>query len=159
MVDPGQLAEVAPDLAELGWDPLEDPVPWADFARLVLCRRQQLKAVLTDQKVIAGLGNIYSDEILHAAGLRYDRVASSLTTQEVRRLFRAMLEVTHDAVAARGSSLADEQYVDLYGRAGSYQLHHQVYAREGKACLRCRATIERTKWGGRSTFYCPSCQV
>jgi formamidopyrimidine-DNA glycosylase len=109
--------------------------------------------------VIAGLGNIYSDEALHAAGLRYDRLSNTLTVQEVRRLFRAIIEVVHEAVAARGSSLADEQYVDLYGKPGWYQEHHQVYAREGKSCLRCRATLERTKWGGRSTFYCPACQV
>jgi formamidopyrimidine-DNA glycosylase len=159
VVDPARLAEAAPDLADLGWDPLEDPLPWGDFARLVLSRRQQLKALLTDQKTIAGLGNIYSDEVLHLAGLRYDRLSNTLTVQEVRRLFRALIEVVHEAIGARGSSLADEQYVDLSGRPGAYQLHHQVYAREGKACLRCRATIERTKWGGRSTFYCPECQV
>jgi formamidopyrimidine-DNA glycosylase len=159
VVDPARLAEEAPDLDDLGWDPLDDPLPWVDFARLVLGRRQQLKALLTDQKVIAGLGNIYSDEALHAAGLRYDRLSNTLTVQEVRRLFRAIIEVVHEAVAARGSSLADEQYVDLYGKPGSYQEHHQVYAREGKSCLRCRATLERTKWGGRSTFYCPACQV
>ena len=159
VVDPARLAEDAPDLADLGWDPLDDAMPWVDFGRLVVVRRQQLKALLTDQRFIAGLGNIYSDEVLYAAGLRYDRLSNTLTVQEVRRLFRALIEVVHAAVAARGSSLADEQYVDLHGRMGTYQEHHQVYAREGKACLRCRATIERTKWGGRSTFYCPECQV
>ena len=159
VVDPAKLAEEAPDLAELGWDPLDDPMLWVDFARMVLSRRQQLKALLTDQHVIAGLGNIYSDEVLHAAGLRYDRQSNTLTVQEVRRLFRAILEVVHEAVAARGSSLADEQYVDLYGRPGTFQTQHQIYGREGKACARCRATIERVKWSGRSTYYCPSCQV
>jgi formamidopyrimidine-DNA glycosylase len=159
VVDPARLAEEAPGLDDLGWDPLEDPLPWVDFARLVLARRQQLKALLTDQRVIAGLGNIYSDEALHTAGLRYDRLSNTLTVQEVRRLFRAIIEIVHEAVAARGSSLADEQYVDLYGKPGTYQEQHQVYGREGRACLRCRATIERTKWGGRSTFYCPACQV
>ena len=159
VVDPARLAEEAPDLAELGWDPFEDPLPWVDFARLVLGRRQQLKGLLTDQMVVAGLGNIYSDEALHAAGLRYDRLSNTLTVQEVRRLFRAIIEIVHEAVAARGSSLADEQYVDLYGKPGSYQEQHQVYARDGRSCPRCRATLERTKWGGRSTFYCPACQV
>jgi len=159
VVDPARLAEEAPGLDELGWDPLEDSLPWVDFARLVLARRQQLKTLLTEQRIVAGLGNIYSDEVLHVAGLRYDRLSNTLTMQEVRRLFRAIIEVVHEAVTARGSSLADEQYVDLYGKAGGYQDHHQVYAREGKACPRCRATIERTKWGGRSTFYCPACQV
>ena len=159
VVDPARLAEDAPDLAELGWDPLEDPLPWGDFARLVLSRRQQLKALLTDQKTIAGLGNIYSDEVLHLAGLRYDRPVEHAHGAGSAAPVPAMIEVVHDAIGAGGSSLADEQYVDLFGKTGTYQLQHQVYAREGKACLRCRATIERTKWGGRSTFYCPACQV
>jgi formamidopyrimidine-DNA glycosylase len=159
VVHPDHLAEEAPDLAELGWDPLEESSTWTAFARLLVSRHQPLKAVLTDQKVIAGLGNIYADEILHAAGLRYDRPSDSLTPQELRRLFRSILEVLHDAIAARGSSLADEQYVDLFGKTGTYQLQHHVHAREGKACPRCRATIERVKFQGRSTYYCPACQV
>jgi formamidopyrimidine-DNA glycosylase len=159
VVDPAVVAEEAPGLAELGWDPLADSISWIEFGRLVLSRPQPLKAVLTDQRVVAGLGNIYSDEILYTAGLRYDRPAQSLTVQELRRLFRAILEVVHAAVAARGSSLVDEQYVDLYGRIGAYQDRHQVYGRAGKACHRCRGTIERVKWSGRSTFYCPDCQV
>jgi formamidopyrimidine-DNA glycosylase len=159
LADPEKLAQDAPDLAELGVDPFERPITWIDFGRLVLSKRMQLKNLLTDQKVIAGLGNIYSDEILYAAGLRYDRPSESLNAQEIRRLHRAMLEVLQDAVAARGSSLADEQYVDLFGKTGSYQLQHQVYARAGQPCHRCWGTIEKTKWGGRATYYCPSCQV
>jgi formamidopyrimidine-DNA glycosylase len=159
VADPATLTTDAPDLAELGWDPVEDAGSWIDFGRLLMARRQPLKAVLTDQKVIAGIGNIYSDEILHAAGLRYDRPSNSLSVQEIRRLYRSVLEVLHEAIAARGSSLADEQYVDLYGRPGTFQTQHQIYGREGKACARCRATIERVKWSGRSTYYCPSCQV
>lgn len=159
VVDPAHLAEQAPDIAELGWDPLEDSITLPAFAHLLLSRKVQLKALLTDQKVVAGLGNIYGDEILHAAGLRYDRTSNTLTSQEIRRLFRAILEVLHDAIAARGSSLADEQYVDLSGRPGQYQKQHQVHAREGKACPRCRTTVERVKYQGRSTYYCPSCQV
>jgi formamidopyrimidine-DNA glycosylase len=159
VVDPANMAEEAPDIAELGWDPLDDPIPLPAFAQLLLSRRTQLKALITDQKVIAGLGNIYGDEILHAAGLRYDRMSNTLTSQEIRRLFRSILEVLHDAISARGSSLADEQYVDLYGKTGTFQLHHQVHARAGKACPRCRATVERVKYQGRSTYYCPSCQV
>jgi formamidopyrimidine-DNA glycosylase len=159
LADPAQLAQDAPDLAELGVDPFEHPITWIEFGRLVRGKRMQLKNLLTDQKVIAGLGNIYSDEILHVAGLRYDRASESLNAQEIRRLHRAMLEVLQDAVAARGSSLADEQYVDLFGKIGGYQSHHQVYARAGQHCHRCWALIEKTKWGGRSTYYCPSCQV
>jgi formamidopyrimidine-DNA glycosylase len=156
---PDHLGEDAPDLAGLGWDPIEDLTTLPEFARLMLGRRVQLKALLTDQKVVAGLGNIYGDEILHEAGLRYDRPSDTLTSQELRRLFRAILDVMHEAIAARGSSLADEQYVDLDGKPGRYQHHHRVHAREGKACPRCRATIERVKYQGRSTYYCPNCQV
>ena len=94
----------------------------------------KLKPLLMDQKFIAGIGNIYSDEILWGAGLRWDRMSDALTAQEVRRLYRAMMETLQDAVKYRGSSLADEQYVDLFGRPGEYQQFHNVYAREGEAC-------------------------
>jgi formamidopyrimidine-DNA glycosylase len=112
-----------------------------------------------DQKFIAGLGNIYSDEVLWAAGLRYDRSSDSLTTQEVRRLYRALVETLHEAIKLRGSTLSDAQYVDLFGKPGGFQAEHKVYARDGEACPRCRATIVRHKWSGRSTFLCEACQV
>ena len=91
-----------------------------------------------DQKFVAGIGNIYSDEILFAAGLRYDRASDSLSAQEVRRLYRGMVETLSEAIKHRGSSLADEQYRDLFGEIGDYQGQHQVYDREGQACRRCR---------------------
>ena len=159
VVDPAKLADEAPDLDDLGWDPLEDPLPWVDFARMVLGRRQQLKALLTDQRVVAGLGNIYSDEILFAAGLRYDRTSDSLSTQEVRRLYRAMVETLQEAIKHRGSSLADEQYRDLFGEMGDFQSQHKVYDREGQPCRRCRTPITRVRGNGRSTFLCEQCQV
>ena len=112
-----------------------------------------------DQKFIAGIGNIYSDEILWGAGLRWDRMSDSLTAEEVRRLYRAMMETLQEAVKHRGSSLADEQYVDLFGRPGEFQHFHNVYAREGDACPRCRHVIVRERVAGRSTFYCSACQV
>ena len=112
-----------------------------------------------DQKFIAGIGNIYSDEILWGAGLRWDRMSDSLTAQEVRRLYRAMMETLQEAVKHRGSSLADEQYVDLFGRPGEFQQFHNVYAREGEACPRCRHVVVRERYAGRSTFYCSACQV
>ncbi len=134
-------------------------MPWTRFGELVAGHRTRLKALLTEQTFVAGIGNIYADEILFAAGLRPDRDTESLVAQEVRRLYRAMVETLQDAIRARGSSLADEQYRDLFGRTGEYQLAHNVYAREGKACPRCRSTIARLRSGGRSTFFCPRCQV
>jgi formamidopyrimidine-DNA glycosylase len=147
------------ELAHLGIDPLESAMSWDYFGELVAQRHAKLKPALMDQKFMAGIGNIYSDEILFTAGLRWDRMSDSLSPEEVRRLYRALIETLQDAVKYRGSSLADEQYVDLFGKKGEYQLHHKVYAREGEACKRCRHVIVREKTGGRSTFFCSACQV
>ena len=85
--------------------------------------------------------------------------SDSLSQQEVRRLYRAISETLQGAVKYRGSSLADERYVDLFGKPGEYQDHHQVYDREGQACPRCRRPIHRARYANRSTFYCEACQV
>lgn len=152
------LADVE-ELAHLGIDPLETAMSWEVFGRLVAERAQKLKALLMDQTFLAGIGNLYSDEILFTAGLRWDRMSDSLSTQEVRRLYRAIIEVLQEAVKHRGSSLADEQYVDVFGRPGEYQEHHKVYAREGEACRRCRRPVVRRRVGNRSTYLCEACQV
>jgi formamidopyrimidine-DNA glycosylase len=153
------LASVAPELADLGFDPIEDIMSWNDFGNRLIAKKVKLKTLLMDQKFVAGIGNIYSDEILWTAGLRYDRGSETVSTQEVRRLYRAIGEVLQEAIKMRGSSLADEQYRDLFGNVGNYQNEHKVYARDGEPCRRCRHIIERVKWGGRSAFYCPACQV
>jgi formamidopyrimidine-DNA glycosylase len=132
---------------------------WEKFWVLLSAHKGGLKALLMDQEFVAGIGNIYADEILFAAGLRYDRASDSLSSQEVRRLYRAMVETLAEAVKRRGSSLADEQYRDLFGEVGDYQDQHQAYDREGLACRRCRSTIVRVKSGGRSTYFCEHCQV
>jgi formamidopyrimidine-DNA glycosylase len=153
------LTEQVPELAHLGFDPLDDVMSWERFGKLLAARHVALKTLLMDQKFAAGIGNIYSDEILFAAGLRYDRASDSLSSQEVRRLYRSMVETLSEAVKHRGSSLADEQYRDIYGEAGEFQEQHQVYDREGQACRRCRNPIVRVKANGRSTFFCERCQV
>lgn len=153
------LGESIADLAHLGFDPLEDVMSWNQFGRLLADRKVAIKTLLMDQRFVAGVGNIYSDEILFAAGLRYDRSSDSLGSQEVRRLYRSMVEILTEAVKHRGSSLADEQYRDLYGEVGDYQGQHEVYDREGQPCRRCRHPIVRVKVGGRSTFFCEHCQV
>ena len=147
------------ELNHLGLDPLENAMSWEQFGQLISQRHAKLKSLLMDQKFLAGIGNIYSDEILWGAGLRWDRMSDSLSSQEIRRLYRAMVEILQDAVKYRGSSLADEQYVDLFGKPGDYQHHHKVYARDGETCRRCRHVIRRERVGGRSTFYCEACQV
>jgi formamidopyrimidine-DNA glycosylase len=147
------------ELAHLGLDPLETALSWELFGRMLAERKMRLKALLMDQKFIAGIGNIYSDEILFEAGLRWDRMSDSLSQEEIRRLYRAIIETLQDAVKYRGSSLSDQQYRDLFGQLGGYQDHHQVYDREGKPCARCRRPLVRARFSNRSTFYCEACQV
>ena len=170
-VDPrtfGEMFVVTPDqlddnsieeLAHIGFDPVENAVSWVEFAQNLVRRKAKLKTVMLDQTLVAGIGNMYADEILWEAGLLPDRASEKLSSQEIRRLYRAMTEVLQEAVKHRGSSLADEQYVDLYGKMGTFQKEHKVYAREGQACPRCRTAIIRKKLGDRSTFYCERCQV
>lgn len=167
-VDPRQFGEMfvtaldalddIPELAHLGFDPIEDTLSWIDFGRRLAVRKAKLKSVLMDQKFIAGIGNIYSDEILFEAGLRYDRPSDTLSSQEVRRLSRAVQEVLQEAIKQRGTTAEDEQYVDIYGEPGSFQTVTQVYQRTGEPCQRCRTPIERAKFEGRHTWYCPQCQ-
>jgi formamidopyrimidine-DNA glycosylase len=154
-----ELEHDVDELAHLGLDPLEQTMSWERFGELIASRSTKLKSALMDQTFLAGIGNIYSDEILFEAGLRWDRMTDSLSPEEVRRLYRAMMEILQEAVKHRGSSLADQQYVDVFGQPGGYQLHHNVYAREGEACRRCRRPIVRQRVGGRSTFFCDTCQV
>jgi len=151
--------DAVPEVAELGVDPLETPLSWEDFGRMLTARKVKLKPLLMDQKFLAGLGNIYSDEVLFTAGLAHDRHSDTLSTQEVRRLYRALVETIQDAVKYRGTTLDDNGYVDLGGTPGEFQGHLRVYGHEGDPCRRCRRPIMRRKTGGRSTYFCEACQV
>jgi formamidopyrimidine-DNA glycosylase len=146
------------ELDHIAIDPLEDTFTWQEFSMELGRRAAKLKALLMDQKFVSGLGNIYSDEVLFAAGLRYDRMSESLSSQEVRRLYRAMREVVQDAIRFRGTTLDDEAYVDLFGKPGEFQAELKVYGRKGQACRRCRTPIDVVKIGGRNSYFCPQCQ-
>jgi formamidopyrimidine-DNA glycosylase len=157
--DPDHAAVEVPELAKLGADPLADRLRADDLGRLLTTRRSRLKPLLLDQHVIAGIGNIYADEILHAARLHPDRAAITLRRSELARLHDAMHEVLAAAVGAGGSTLGDSQYVDLMGNGGSYQDDHRVYGRAGERCSTCgRGIIRRASVNGRSTYWCPYCQ-
>jgi formamidopyrimidine-DNA glycosylase len=147
------------ELQKLGLDPLEQPLTWQYFSETLAQRRSKMKSLLMDQWFICGIGNIYSDEILFVSGIRHDRPSDTLSDQEVRRLYRAIQEVLQEAIRERGTSADDEQYRDLFGMVGGYQKLLRVYQRAGGACRRCRTPIERARWGNRSTFFCPQCQV
>jgi len=157
--DPDHADVQMPELARLGVDPVADGLGRDQLARLLRGRRRQLKPLLLDQSVIAGIGNIYCDESLHRARLRPDRLADSLTPREITRLHEAVTSVLAEAVEAGGSTLADTQYVDIEGQGGWFQVQHRVYDRAGQRCLTCgKADIVRTVSGGRSTCHCPRCQ-
>jgi len=168
-VDPRTFGEIfvsagdAPDgvpleLAHLGPDPLSAGFGRAELAGLLAARRTRLKPLLLDQRVVAGIGNLYADEVLWAARLAPDRPAGSLGVAAVARLHQSLREVLGAAIAYRGSSLADAQYRDLAGRVGGYQARHAAYGREGQPCQRCGRAIRRRHADGRSTFYCTRCQ-
>lgn len=150
--------QAVPELAHLGVDFLEDQLGWDRFAAILRSRSTPIKAVLTDQDIIAGIGNIYADETLYNAGVRYDRPADSLSAIEIRRLHRAITEILADAIKHHGSTLADEQFIDPDGRPGEYQQYHQVYDREGQPCGQCRSLVRRVMVRQRATFYCEKCQ-
>jgi formamidopyrimidine-DNA glycosylase len=163
-VDPRTFGElfIAPSpvaaLAHLGPDPLSAGWSAAVLGRGLAGRTGRLKLLLMDQRFVAGIGNIYSDEALFEAGLRFDRPAGSLSVDEVNRLHKAVRTTLREAVRHRGSSLRDAQYVDLFGAPGAYQNRHRVYGREGEACPRCGGPVRRISLGGRSTFLCDTCQ-
>ena len=153
------VAEDAPEVAAIGLDPVADAVSWTTFARVLLAKHVKLKALLMDPEVVAGIGPIYSDEILWEAGLRHDRISSELSSQEIRRLFRALVETLHDAIKHRGSTVDDQPYVDLYGKPGDHQSELKVYGRDGEPCRRCRAPVAKARYANRPLYYCDACQV
>lgn len=146
------------ELQHIAIDPLDQVFTWPTFQYLLAERGAKMKQLLMDQKFISGLGNIYSDEVLFAAGLRYDRVSDTLSSQEVRRLYRAIQETIQEAIKLRGTTLDDEAYVDLFGKPGEYQGELKVYGREGEPCRRCRSPIETVKVSQRTSYFCPQCQ-
>ena len=157
-----KLVEEVPELDGLGIDPLDQPVPWRMFGQILLAQDAKLKAVLTDDRVVVGLGEMYSDEILFAAGLRFDRLPNSLEPQEVRRLHRAMVETLHDAAKHRGATLEDGHYLDVHGQPGGYEEYLNVFkqaGQKGRPCPRCHRPIQKYRFRRRWTYYCEQCQI
>ncbi len=141
-------------LAGLGLDPLEATL--AEFRARLSTRRAMIKALLLDQHVLRGLGNIYADESLWRARIHPRVHAARLAREQVARLFRSIREVLSAAIRLRGSSVSN--YVDAEGQPGQYQRRHRVYQREGKGCFRCGNQIARVIVAGRSSYFCSRCQ-
>jgi formamidopyrimidine-DNA glycosylase len=147
------------ELAHLGRDPLLEGLPTAYLAAHFAGRRVRLKGLLTDQRIVAGIGSIYADEICFRAKLRPDRSGASLSDTEVASLAKAARAVLREAVASRGSSLRDMGYRDLTGEVGSFQERHAVYDRAGEQCRRCGSQVVRLKIGARAAYLCEGCQL
>ena len=141
-------------LGQLGLDALE--ASEEDFRSRLAGRRARIKALLLDQRVFRGMGNIYTDESLWRARIHPARSGASLKREEVSRLYRAVQNVLCEAIRLGGSSISD--YVNAEGAPGEFQLRHRVYQREGKKCSRCATPIRRMIVAGRSSYFCPGCQ-
>ena len=154
LVEPDELDPYLAD--RLGEEPLLTGFTPARLARRLAGRRAPIKAALLDQRTLAGLGNIYVDEALWRARIHPKRPARDLDANDVRRLHGAIRRVLQTAIERRGSTLRD--YSTPRGRRGSMQREFKVYGRADEPCDRCGTPIERTRAGGRGTWYCPHCQ-
>jgi formamidopyrimidine-DNA glycosylase len=145
---------VGRELARFGAEPLE--VSAEQFAERVRGRRARIKALLLDQGVLRGVGNIYADESLWKAKIHPARLGASLSKKETEKLRRELQSILKKAIALRGSSISD--FLGADGEPGEYQRHHRAYGREGEKCYRCKSVIRRGIVAGRSSYFCPKCQ-
>jgi formamidopyrimidine-DNA glycosylase len=144
--------------AQYGIEPLTDDFSWKTLLLILQKRKTALKNVLLDQKVIAGLGNIYVDEACFAANIRPWRRADRISREEVKKLERAIRRILKLAIENRGTTFGD--YRDGLGGEGNFVKKLKVYGRVGKLCKRCKKVdIKKVRVGGRGTSYCPVCQV
>ena len=168
LVDPGQNSEVyvvpIADLEELRAsyetviDPLTQQFTWQHFSALLEDREAPMKELLVDGKFMIGLGDIYADEILWTAGLRYDHPSNKMSSQDVRRLYRALMETLQDAVRLRGTTWGEQDFRDFHGDPGQYQLELKVYERVDEPCKRCRHPIVQEEFNGKPVYLCAQCQ-
>ena len=147
-------ALLAEELTGFGADPLLVSVD--EFTSRIRSRKAQIKALLLDQTVLRGVGNIYADESLWRAKIHPARRGAALSKKQAATLRKVLQDVLRKAILARGSSISD--FLDAEGQPGEYQRHHRAYGREGKRCYRCRSAIRRVIVAGRSSYFCPKCQ-
>ena len=141
----------------IGPEPLQNDFALADFETILRRRpKTKIKQFLMDQKNIAGIGNIYADEILFYAGVHPLRHAQTLKNAETKKIFSAIKKILTEAIALKGTSA--DLYLDAYGHEGSYLSRLKIFGREGEKCVKCKGEVKRIKLGGRSAHFCPKCQ-
>ncbi len=154
IVHDDDVESALPPPEERGLDLLESPLSWVEFGRIVVNQDTPLKLLLTDPSVFIGIGDIYSNEILFDAGLRHDRSSSTLSTQEIRRLYRSVVGTMHDAIKYRGTSLDERPFADLHGEPGEYGDHLAVFGKTGELSPRSREPIKKTSFKHQVVYYC-----
>ena len=159
VLTPEQLKELR-ESPKFAIDPLAPGMQftWNHFSGVLQDRETPMRALLIDGTFICGLGPLYADEILFTAGIRPDRLSNELSSQDVRRLYRALMETFQESIKARGTSVGELPFRDLHGEPGAYQIELKVYQREGEFCRRCRHDIEKVEMDGTDAYFCPQCQ-
>jgi len=145
-----------PFFKEMGPEPFSG-LTQEKFEEIIRSSKTVIKPLLMDQKKIGGVGNIYANEALFLAGINPKRKAESLSDEEIRRLYKAILEVLKKGLSYRGAT--EINFVNALGQEGSYQKHFLVYGREGEPCRKCGGKIQKIFLGGRGTYFCPKCQA
>jgi len=143
-----------PELNDPAIDAIDTPLSWLAFRDLIESHKATLKELLTDGVALVRIGSLYADEVLFDAGLRYDRATTTLSTQEVRRLYRSLVETLHNVIKYKGTTLEDRPWADVFGEPGIYDQHLQVYGKDGDLSPRSRAPIKRVKYKGEWTYFC-----
>jgi formamidopyrimidine-DNA glycosylase len=154
--DPRQFGRIIwnVDLSHLGPEPLE--VSYQDFAANLKRRKTRMKALLLNQAFVAGVGNIYADETLFAAGVHPLALSARLKPAKIAAVYESMRRILSTAIEKGGSSISD--YVDAHGQKGFFQLEHHAYGREGEPCMVCGTPIKKILVTQRGTHFCPHCQ-
>jgi len=143
-------------LSELGPEPLAEDFTLEKFKKKFNNRTANIKALLLNQKFIAGLGNIYTDEILYRSAVDPKRKANTLKETEINKIYNNMREILKLGIKYNGTTFSD--YVNAFGEKGRFQEKLQVYQKNGEKCNRCGRKIKKTKVAGRSTYFCSGCQ-
>ena len=144
-------------MKSFGPEPLSGDFTLALFRKVLSGKKTNVKALLLNQKHIAGIGNIYADEILFDAGVLPTRLAGNLSADEAKAIYVATKKILKKAVAKRGTTFSD--YVDAEGNIGGFKKYLKVYGREGEKCLGCSGKVHKKRLAGRGTHFCPRCQT
>lgn len=158
LVRDGNLPGALAGLKQMGVEPLSPRFTTDYLAGLLKARRAPIKSLLLNQRICAGVGNIYSDEALFSAGINPTRLGGSLTRSDIARLVGSLRMVLKAGIRSLGTTMRDERYQLPDGGKGKYQERFIVFNREGSPCRVCGTKIRRIKISNRSSYYCPKCQ-